>query len=305
MSPKILIADDDTEVMELLKFTFESEGYTIVSASDGEEALALVKDEHPDIVILDINMPKLSGFEVCEKIRADGATCLIPVIMLTSYSKTKDRITGLKLGADDYLDKPFEPVEIVARVEGLIKRTKESLSANPLTGMPGNVTIEAEIKKRLEEGGIFAVIYLDLDHFKAYNDKYGFEKGDNVIRLVATIIRASSSAAGNKDDFIGNIGGDDFIIVTTPDKVNDYSSLIVKYFDDMIIQQYNDEDRVNRYMAGVNRQGEAVKFSIMSVSIGVANVEKNKYRHYSQIVEQAKDMLKKAKLKEGSSLEIG
>jgi diguanylate cyclase (GGDEF)-like protein len=279
--------------------------YNVLSAYDGEEALTLARDEHPDIVILDVNMPKLSGFEVCEQIRSDGATCLIPIIMLTSYSKTKDRITGIKLGADDYLDKPFEPFEIVARVEGLLKRTKESLSANPLTGMPGNVSIEAEMRKRLDEGGIFSVVYLDLDHFKPYNDKYGFEKGDNVIRLVATIIRASASAVGNKDDFLGNIGGDDFIIVTTPDKVSDYSSIIIKYFDDMITQQYTDDDRMKGCMIGINRQGQEVKFPLMSVSLGIANVEKDKYKHYSQVVEQAKDMLKKAKLKDGSSVEIG
>jgi len=305
MSAKILVADDDTEIVELLKYTFESEGYSVITASDGEEALSLVSEEHPDIVVLDVNMPKLTGFEVCEKIREDGATCLIPIMMLTSFSKVKDRITGIKLGADDYIEKPFEPFEIVARVEGLLKRTKESLSANPLTGLPGNVTIEAEIRKRLEEGNSFSVIYMDIDHFKAYNDKCGFEKGDNVIRLAATIIRAAAAAVGNRNDFIGNIGGDDFIIVTTSDKIQDFVNIIIKYFDDMIPLQYDEVTRLAGYMMGWNRQGQEVKFSLMSVSLGVANVEKGRYNHYSQVVEQAKDMLKKAKLKTGSSYEIG
>jgi diguanylate cyclase (GGDEF)-like protein len=305
MLAKLLIADDDAEVLELLKFTFESEDYTVITASDGEEAFDLIKDEHPDLVVLDVNMPKLSGFEVLEKVRADSAICLTPIIMLTSFSKTKDRITGIKLGADDYIDKPFETVELVARAEGLLRRTKEHLSANPLTGMPGNVTIEVETKKRLEAGEPFSVIYLDIDHFKSYNDKYGFEKGDNVIRLVATIIRASSSAVGNKNDFLGNIGGDDFIIITTSDRIDDYASVIIKYFEDMVEQQYNEDDRSKGFIMGVNRQGQEVKFPLMSVSLGVANVEKDKYRHYSQVVEQAKDMLKKAKLKDKSSIEIG
>jgi len=305
MSTKILLADDDPEIMELLKFTFESEDYTVLTANDGEEALALVTEEHPDIVVLDVNMPKLSGFEVCEKIRANGSTCLIPVMMLTSFSKTKDKITGIKLGADDYVEKPFEPFEIVARVEGLVKRTRESLSANPLTGLPGNVTIETEIKRRLEDGREFSVIYMDIDHFKAYNDRFGFEKGDNVIRLAAAIIRAATAAVGNKDDFLGNIGGDDFIVVTTRDKVNDFVSIVMKYFDDMIPPQYDKQTLAAGYMMGNDRQGQEVKYPLMSVSLGVANVEKDKYRHYSQVVEQAKDMLKKAKLKKGSSFEIG
>ncbi|MHB9154450.1 MAG: response regulator transcription factor, partial [Endomicrobiales bacterium] len=170
MVEKILIADDDLEIIDLLKFTFEQENYLVVAVNDGEEALRRAKEEHPDVVILDVNMPKMTGFEVCEKIRQDGDTCLIPVIMLTSLDKAKDKITGLKLGADDYLAKPFEPFEIVARVEALIRRTKAALAANPLTFLPGNVSIEGEIRKRLEDGEPFSVVYTDIDYFKSFND---------------------------------------------------------------------------------------------------------------------------------------
>ena len=113
---KILIADDDLEIQELLKFTFEAEHYNVIIASDGAEAVVKAGEERPDVIILDVNMPKMNGYEVCQKIREDGSTCLIPIIMLTSLNEPKDRITGIKLGADEFLNKPFEPFEIVARV---------------------------------------------------------------------------------------------------------------------------------------------------------------------------------------------
>jgi len=216
MSYKILIADDDTEVLDLLVYALEAEHYTVVTATDGDTAYKKVISEKPDLVILDVNMPGMSGFEVCQKIRENSDVCLTPVIILSSLAKTKDRITGIKLGADEYLTKPFEPFELVARVEGLLKRAKESLAASPLTGLPGNVSIETEIKNRLAEGNVFCVIYSDLDHFKSYNDKYGFDKGDAVIKLVSAIFRSAVAEAGNPRDFLGHIGGDDFVVVTTP-----------------------------------------------------------------------------------------
>src|SRR3989339_1188657 len=219
MCAKILIVDDDQEIQELLKFTLEDEHHQVISAEDGEAGVRMATGEHPDLIILDVNMPKLSGFEVLEKIRENGSTCLTPVIMLTSQAKTKDRITGIKLGADEYLNKPFEPFEIVARVEGLLKRTRESLAAKPLTGFPGNTSVESEIKRRLDANTPFAVIYTDIDNFKVFNDKYGFDRGDAVIRLVSVVKRSGVNEAGNKNDFLGHIGGDDFIIVTTPDKI--------------------------------------------------------------------------------------
>jgi len=302
MSPKILIADDDQEIQELLRFTFEAERYQVVSAEDGEAAVRLAENERPDLIILDVNMPKLSGYEVLEKVRENGATCLIPVIMLTSLSKMKDRITGIKLGADEYLNKPFEPFEIVARVEGLLRRTRESLAANPLTGFPGNTSVESEIKRRLDANTPFAVIYTDIDNFKVFNDKYGFDRGDAVIRLVSVVMRSGVNEAGNKNDFLGHIGGDDFIIVTTPDKIDPLTSCIIGNFDNIIPGQYDEEIRKKGYLWGVNRQGHEVQFPLMTLSMAAATVDPGKFRHYSQVVEKAKQLLEKAKLVRESSI---
>ncbi len=305
MTYKILIADDDTEVLDLLVYALEAEHYTVVTATDGDTAYKKVVEEKPDLVILDVNMPGMSGFEVCQKIRENSDICLTPVIILSSLSKTKDRITGIKLGADEYLTKPFEPFELVARVEGLLKRAKESLAASPLTGLPGNVSIETEIKNRLIEGKNFCVIYSDLDHFKSYNDKYGFDKGDAVIKLVSAIFRSAVAEEGNTRDFLGHIGGDDFVVVTTEDKCNAIMDRITTVFSALIPNQYSADDRRAGFITGTDRQGNPTRFPIMSISFGCVKVNPQDFKHYSLVVDKAKEYLKEAKATEGNSRRCG
>lgn len=302
MKEKILIADDDEEIRDLLRFSLENEQYQVIETRDGEQAWERVQMEKPDLVILDVMMPKLTGYEVCEKIRSDGYTSLIPVIMLTSLAQTKDKITGIKLGADEYLTKPFEPFELTMRVEGLIKRTKEALSANPLTGLPGNISIETEIKRRLDEKEPFTILYLDADNFKAYNDKYGFEKGDKVIRLISTIVRDTVRTLGKKSDFVGHIGGEDFLILTMPERAEVISIRILEFFESYIPQQYDEDVRKRGYIWGVDRAGKKIQFPIMTLSIGVVlDVNRDEFKHYSEVVDRAKTLLKSAKDQPGNS----
>jgi len=300
MPSKVLMVDDDQEILELLRFTFEKEGYDILMASDGEEGLHLAVNEKPDIIVLDINMPKLTGFEVLEKVRANTSTCLTPVIILTSLTKTKDRITGIKLGADSYLSKPFEPYEIVARVEGLLKRTRESLAANPMTGMPGAPAIEAELKRRLESGESFTLIYADINNFKIYNDKYGFERGDNVIKFFSAIIRGTVAEYGDGSDFLGHIGGDDFVLVAKSETSDAVTKKIAENFDTLVRDQYDEDVRQRGFIWGTDKAGQEVKLPLMTISMGMAVVEPGKYKHYSQALERAKEMMKKAKHNPGS-----
>ncbi|PKN01390.1 MAG: diguanylate cyclase response regulator [Elusimicrobia bacterium HGW-Elusimicrobia-1] len=299
---KIFIADDDAEILDLLIYTLESEHYTVVTASDGDTALRKIVEEKPDLIILDVNMPGMSGFEVCQKVRENSDICLTPVIILSSLAKTKDRITGIKLGADEYLTKPFEPFELAARVEGLLKRARESLAASPLTGLPGNVSIETEIKNRLAGAEEFCVIYSDLDHFKSYNDRYGFDRGDAVIKLVSTIFRTAVAEEGNSKDFIGHIGGDDFVVVTTPDKCRGIAQKIAAVFGALIINQYDTDARKNGFVSGKDRAGAPAQFPIMTISTGCAKVVPGKFPHYSLVVEKARELLKTAKTQTGNSL---
>ena len=179
------------------------------------------------------------------------------------------------------------------------------MAEDTLTGIPGNISIENEIKRRLEMKETFAVIYTDADNFKAFNDKYGFEKGDAVIRLISVILRNAVTEQGNMNDFVGHIGGEDFVIVTTPEKAKALCERVIKDFDSLVAQQYDADVRARGYLWGVDRQGQEVKFPIMTLSLGIAVVEPAKFQHYSQIVERSKEMLKKAKARQGSTFEVG
>lgn len=302
MKAKVLIADDDDEIRDLLRFSLEGEQYQVIETKDGQEALNKVRSEKPDLVILDVMMPKMTGYEVCEKMRSDGFTCLTPIIMLTSLTQTKDKVTGIKLGADEYVTKPFEPFELTMRVEGLIKRTRESLSANPLTGLPGNISIENEIKRLLEENSSFTIVYLDGDNFKAYNDKYGFERCDGIIRLIAAIVRDAVKTLGKENDFIGHIGGEDFIIITQPERAELMCIRIIGNFESLIPNQYDEDVRQRGYIWGVDRNGNKIQFPIMTLSLGIVEkVDKGEFQHYSQVVDKAKTLLKSAKSQAGNS----
>ncbi|MFN3967050.1 MAG: response regulator, partial [Endomicrobiia bacterium] len=302
---KILIADDDIEIQELLTFTLQKEGYEVITASDGEEAIKKTIEEKPDLVILDVILPRLSGYEVCEKLRENPSTSLIPIIMLTSLTHAKDRIAGIKLGADEYLSKPFEPYELVARIEGLLRRLKKDISVNPLTGLQGIVAIEEEIKTHLSSGEEFAIFYLDIDNFSAYNEKYGFEKGNNLIKSLSNIIRHSVKAIEKEKGFIGHILGDDFVLVVSPYNIEELAEKIIELFSAEIIEHYDEEVRKEGFFNLVDKEGKLKKVPIATLSIGIGIIIPWKYKHPLEVIEYAKHLWKIAKTKQENSYVIG
>lgn len=301
MAVKILIADDDDDVRDVLKLTLAEENYEVSEAKDGEEALRLITTKPLDLVLLDYRMPKLDGREVCRQVKKDLLLSHIPIIMVTGSGDTIDKVGGIDAGADDYIVKPFEPKELLARIRMILRRTERDLLANPLTRLPGNVAILNEFSRRMENNSLFAACYLDLDKFKSYNDKYGFEHGDEVIRETARILIRSVRDSGNKDDFIGHIGGDDFVLVTTPDKADNLCKKIIDDFEKTAPSFYNETDRKNGYIVAHSRKGVEQKFPLVSVSIGVVTNEFRKIEHVAQISEIGAELKALAKGMERSN----
>src|SRR3989338_1846755 len=184
---KILTIDDDSDILDVLNLTL-SESYDVFQANNGEEGLNMVQKVFPDLIVCDNNMPVMNGREFSKTLKKDILLRHIPVIMLTGKGEVKDRISGIEAGVDDYMIKPFAPDELLARIKMILRRTIRSLDANPLTHLPGNTSIMEELQRHIDEGKSFAVGYADLNKFKAYNDSYGFEKGDEVIRELARIL---------------------------------------------------------------------------------------------------------------------
>jgi len=285
MAIKILIVDDDPDIRDVLKLTLSEEKYEILEACDGEEALKIIHNNQPDLILLDYQIPKIDGREVCRRIKKDLLLRHLPIIMVTGKGDINDKVVGMDAGADDYVVKPFEPKELMARIRMILRHTERDLEANPLTRLPGNVSILKELSRRLETKSLFAVCYLDLDKFKSYNDKYGFEHGDEVIRDTARLLISSTKELGNPDDFIGHIGGDDFVIVTTVDKTDLLCQKIILNFENLVPSFYSEKDRKNGFIIGHDRKGKEQKIPLISISIGVVTNEHRKITHVAQIGE--------------------
>lgn len=295
---RILVIDDDPDLLYMVKRQLELYGvYTVMTATTGEEGLVKARSEGPDLVIVDLMMPGMDGFEFCQRLREDRITYLLPVIMLTASGTQVDKIRALQLGADDFISKPFSPAELEARVAGLIRRFHHTRCCNPLTGLPGNPSIEQEISKRLARREPLACLYIDMDNFKAYNDKYGFEKGDEVIRLIAHLLVRCAEEVGRSSDFIGHIGGDDFIYVTSPECAAPICERLIELFDQAIPRHYTEEDRQRGYIEVKNRQGAIQQFPLITLSVGVAHNRLRPLESALQVSEIATELKSAAKKK--------
>jgi diguanylate cyclase (GGDEF)-like protein len=291
---RVLIIDDDPDIRDVLNLSL-SEHYTIFAAGNGKEGLEMVKTKNPDLIITDYNMPVMNGPEFCRQLRHDILLRHLPIIMLTGKSETKDMITGIESGTDDYLVKPFEPETLLARIRMILKRTTRSLDANPLTHLPGNSSIMEEFQNRIDAGNPFAVGWADLDKFKIYNDKYGFEHGDEIIRSLARILIEAAQQFCGKDAFVGHIGGDDFVFICDDDKADVISQKIIDDFDKLSPSFYNEKDRQAGFIMGVDRQGNTIKAGLVSISIGIVSNVSQKITHVAQIGELGAELKKFAK----------
>jgi diguanylate cyclase (GGDEF)-like protein len=299
----ILVVDDDADIVRFVEMNLRLEGYRVLIARDGLDALEMVAAEVPDLVLLDVMLPGVDGVEVTRRLRADSRTSTLPVIMLTAKTMTADRVLGLTTGADDYIIKPFDTLELVARVKSTLRRNAEARAVSPLTSLPGNVRIEDEIAGRVSSGSPFAVAYLDLDNFKAFNDAHGFLRGDQVILLLATALRRAVVGA-TPPAFIGHVGGDDFVLVCRPEQVEDLSFAAVEYFDEKSPTLHNADDVARGYLEVVDRKGVMRDYPLVSVSVGIATSERRRFGDYREVVLVATEMKGVAKGEVGSAIAV-
>lgn len=301
---KILFADDNAAVVKLVSTFLKVNDFEVFTAVDGQTAYELANQVHPDLIISDVMMPKKSGFDLCRDLRENALTWHIPVLLLSAKDQTADKVQGLEEGADDYMTKPFELDELLARIKALLKRSQEAMDANPSTKLPGNISIEKAIVKRINAGSEFAVCYCDLDNFKAFNDHYGFYLGDRAIKFTGQIINETVRGKGNPEDFVGHIGGDDFIFITHPNRVDELCQAIIQRFDKGIRDMYDETDLKRGYITSKNRQGITVESPIMSISIAAITNVYHKIEHPGQISMIEGELKEFVKKMEGSNFII-
>lgn len=267
---KVLIADDNEAIREGLKEIFLCSGYDVITAADGKQAAHLTYATHPDIIIMDYQMPHKTGFEAVEEIRNYPSCANIPIIILTSNGEKPVKLKGLSLEIDDFITKPADAEEILARVKLLIRRSLQRMDCNPLTKLPGNPSIQSRLEKEIRQGGKFALIYADINNFKPYNDVYGFKAGDNVILQTAKIME-NCAFKHDRESFIGHIGGDDFVCICKYEKAKEISQDIISAFDTLVQGFYPQQDAAQGFIITEDRQGEKQRFGLLSVALAVVH----------------------------------
>lgn len=297
---RILVVDDEPHIVQILKFTLEKAGYQVFTAANGREGLERAQEVQPNLVILDIMMPVMDGYQVCRKMREDFKMNQIPIIMLSARGDLPERVKGLEGGANDYLIKPYSNDELLLRVKNVLDWNIKQKEANPLTGLPGNPAIERELKTRIARSKPYAFLYIDIDDFKGFNDHYGYQKGDEIISYLAGILTKSVEKLGTKEDFVGHIGGDDFVLITDPSRAEFIAKYIIDEYDKGSLLLLSETDVKRGFFEVRNRQGEIARISLMSVTVALVVSTDNKIAHFAEINDIASELKKYGKKMKGS-----
>src|SRR5437870_5156023 len=296
----ILVADDSATIARLLQAELGAAGFAVTVTGDGQEALDSALEDCPDLVLADVTMPTMGGLELTHRLRSDPRTAGVSIILITATGSAA-KLEGLTAGADDYIVKPFDTAELLARVRSVLRRSNELRAQSPLTRLPGNVRIQEELQRRITQHDGFALLYADLDYFKAYNDHYGFARGDEVLQATAELIREVATEVGGPTTFIGHVGGDDLLIVSSLQDTKPIAERLIERFEAMAPSLYDAQDAVRGFVETENRLGDLQPFPFVSISIGAATTENRSFTHYAEVVGVATEMKSVAKKTPGSS----
>ena len=283
----ILVAEKDSSLRMLIATRLSARHYKVIETEKSEDVLRILDKESIDLILLSTEMERTGGRLLIEKIRQKPQFMRVPIILLTEEHDISELIMSNERGFDDFLMKPFSPFVLQLRVAINISRTRNQVEANALTHLPGNFSIERTIRTKIELKEKFSVLYLDINHFKSFNDCYGFDRGDDVLRQTAKILMSTSEEVGPSGEcFIGHIGGDDFIVVLPPEKEEAFARKFIAEFDRIIPTYYNDADQKRGHIRTKSRQGKQASFPLMSCSVAACN---NLYREYKNLGEVAQD----------------
>ncbi|SHJ12376.1 diguanylate cyclase (GGDEF) domain-containing protein [Malonomonas rubra DSM 5091] len=311
---RILLADADL-LSAATTIGALKDDYHVVTAKSAADILKQLKKQQIDMLIMETKLPDMDGFELCRKLKSEPQTKALPVVFLTSVNKVAAEEQGFAAGAVEYIVKPFNAPTVKARIRNQLKLSDAiaelqrlnqlALDANPNTGLPGNTCIICELQ-RLVDGNnqSAAVIYADLDHFKVYNDTYGFAKGDDVINFTANVIRVTLQSHGCSEAFLGHIGGDDFVVILPAEKLAVVSDEIIRRIEQGIGEFYSEDDRAKGFVVATDREGKKRKHPLVSLSMGAIDLSKRNVLSAMEIADVCTETKKLAKQRAGSNIVV-
>jgi PleD family two-component response regulator len=290
---RILVVEDDTDISNMLKIYFSAQGYEVNVAARGHDALDRTRKQLPSVIVLDIMLPDIDGYEVCTRLRRTMRTSHVPIIFLTQKDERSDRIAGLELGADDYITKPFDIEELRLRVQGAMRRAERESLTNPTTGLPSGKLIEEQLRSLMRRKG-WGLLYVGINDMEAFTDVYGFVAGDEVLRFTALLLGELDDKAGGPDDFIGHVGGDDFIVITTEDKAAGLADAMTKRFNQDIASHYSFKDRERGYIVVKDADGKEKQSPLMKLCVGLVQAANQDFTDIREITEVSAEARRQA-----------
>lgn len=300
----VVLIEDGNEVGNLLDKIFEKENdkffliKTCSTTKSIKEALLMI----PDLIM--INEDSLVNTEITsliELLKRTQEYSITPIVLISENQTKEHKLEMLKKGIEYYIKKPLDEEYFICTIRNISRLISANRCISALTGLPGNIQIENELKRKMASKKTYAVLYVDLDNFKSYNDKYGFMNGDEVIKFTSDVIQDAIQKYGKKGDFLGHIGGDDFVAVVDYENARKIGRTIVKDFDKEIVGYYTEEDAVKGWIKVPNRRGKLEKYPLMTITVAMIS---NKYKKYVTVLEIGEDgasVKKKAKAINGST----
>jgi PleD family two-component response regulator len=300
---KILIVDDTVDIAQLLSFYFQAQGFETKMVHRGGDGVAAARTWAPNLVLLDINMPDMDGYDVARTLRQNLRTSHIPIMFLTERGEKSSKLAGLELGVDDYITKPFDMEELHLRCLNALKRANQESLTNPVSGLPGSQLIEEQLKQLLRKPA-WALATCTVNNFGPFNDVYGFVAGDDALKTIGMLLTEVVNEKGGDDDFIGHVGGADFLITTAPDRVKTLCEAAVIRFDRDIPLLYSYQDRKAGFMTVQEPGGGQRQVPLMSLSIGVISQAQGPFTDIRELTEVASEAKQKARQPIGSSVYV-
>ena len=283
---RILVVEDDADISNMLQLYFKSQGYEVFVAPRGQIALDLTRQKMPNVIVLDIMLPDIDGYEVCRRLRTNLRTSHIPIIFLTQKDERSDKIHGLELGADDYITKPFDVEELRLRVRNTIKSAEVASLTSPSTGLASGRLIEEQLRELMDREH-WGILYLGIEGLDVFNEAYGFVAGEQVLRFAGMLLNNVVDEIGTSDDFVGHIGGDDFIIMTTASRVDAMAEAITERFNRDVGTHYDFMTRMQGYLVVQDDDGAEVREPLMRMIVGTLKAEDGPFTDIREITEAA------------------
>jgi len=283
---RLLIVEDDRDISNMLQIYFKGQGYEVDVALRGSTALDKTRQSLPNLIILDIMLPDIDGFEVCRILRTHTRTSHVPVIFLTQKDERSDKLAGLELGADDYITKPFDIEELRLRVQRAITRAEQQSLTDPRSGLPAGRLIEEQLRQIIRQKN-WAYMDIRIKHFEPFKETYGFVAGDDVLRFTGMLIGEVLDELGTASDFIGHAGGDSFMIVTAVEVASAVRDRLKQRFAEEVLSHYNFLDREQGYIRIVNKDGKIEQSPLMKLAVGVVSPAEYQFADIREITELA------------------